>query len=150
MTKFMLVIPFLLLQCTQGEKELWLSPVNTGDCVAPRIVAERTVTGKATTEDVYFFTDRCSEEDYFIGVNGIEHPMKKVSADPQAPHHFIGSFAGDGISVRVGQPRLLYKKYIPGEAETDDNILDAAYEVLVTVKKGGLERSFQGSLLYGR
>jgi hypothetical protein len=157
-----------------AESQLWLSPVNTGDCVAARIIAKRTIfidefdkkycarndPDKAKTkkclensklhQETSFFTDRCSEETYFIGLNGEEVRLTRISKKPRKPHLFIGSFAGEGVSVEIGHPRLIGKSYVPNEPRTEANVLDAAYRVLVTVKKGALKKTFKGVLSYGK
>jgi hypothetical protein len=156
-----------------AEGQLWLSPVNTGDCVAARIFAKRTIfmdefykkycAGNNTDEakvkqciensrhnkEIYFFTDRCSEDEYFIGINGKEVRLRRISKKPGKPTNFIGSFAGEGVSVEISHPRLIGKTYFPNVPRTEGNVLDASYKVLVTVKKGALKKSFKSVLSYG-
>jgi hypothetical protein len=148
--------------------------VNTGDCVAARISATRTssvehfykkycseansdeaaarkcIENSALIREFNFFTDRCSEKEYFIGINGKEFRLKKVSQERRKAHYFVGSFAGDGLSVQISHPRLIGKTYLPGEPRTEDNVLDAAYKVLVAVTNGKVKKTFNGILSYGR
>jgi hypothetical protein len=168
-----IMLGLLFIQAAFAEHQLWLSPVNTGDCVAARISATRTrsverfykkycsegnsdkaaarkcIENSALIREFNFFTDRCSEKEYFIGVNGKELRLKKVSRKRE-PHYFVGSFAGEGLSVQISHPRLIGKTYLPGEPRTEDNVLDAAYKVLVTVTKGKVKKTFNGILSYGR
>src|SRR3954465_11487685 len=168
-----MMMGLLFIQAAFAERQLWLSPVNTGDCVAARISATRTrfvdefdkkycseansdkaavgrcIENSAMNKEINFFTDRCSEKEYFIGVNGKEFRLKRVSKKRQ-PHYFVGSFAGQGLSVQISHARLIGKTYLPGEPRNESNVLDGAYKVLVTVRKGKIEKTFNGVLLYGR
>ncbi len=174
MSRLILTVPLLFVLAGFAGGQVWLSPVNTGDCVAPRIGARRTsfvdeldkkrcaennpdgakarrcVENSRAGGEIYFFTDRCSEDEYFIGVNGEEVRLRRTGRARARPHHFVGTFAGGGLSVRVSRPRLIRKTYLPGEPRNEANVLDAAYRVLVTVRKGRVEKSFDGTLLYGR
>ena len=156
-----------------AESQLWLSPVNTGDCVAARISAKRTIfvdeldkkycaennpdkakaqqciENSKLNKEINFFTDRCSEGEYFIGIKGKEVRLRRISKKPGKSHRFIGSFAGEGVSVEIGHPRLIAKRYFPNEPRTEENVLDATYRVLVIVKKGALKKTFKGILSYG-
>ena len=157
-----------------AKGQLWLSPVSVGECVAPRISAERTrfidefykkyctennpdeakakvcIENSRSTQEISFFTDRCSEHDYFIGINGKEFKLKRISRQPREPINFIGSFAGEGVSVEISHPRLIKKIYDPDEPRSAKIILDAEYKVLITVKKGNLKKTFRAILWYGR
>ena len=167
----LVLILFIQITCTKGQ--INLSPVNTGDCVAARIQAKRT----AYMDEYYkkycaqnkdkkkerqclentkwhrefsFFTDRCSESEYYIGINGKEILLKRTSKKPGKPTDFIGSFAGNAIRVVIHNPRLIGKEYFEGEAKTEDNVLSAVYKVDVTVTKGTLTKTFKKvTLSYG-
>lgn len=166
MTKIIFLAAILIVQATGATAQLNLSPVNTGDCVASRIQSKRT----AYMEEYYkkycaqnknkklekqclentkwhkefsFFTDRCSESDYYIGINGNEVLLKRTSKKPGKPTDFIGSFAGNGIRVVINNPRLIGKEYHEGEPKTEDNILSAVYKVDVLVTKGKLTKAFK-------
>lgn len=174
MPRMILMVPLLLIQAAFAEGQLWLSPVNVGDCVARRITAKRTpfvdelqkkscaennpdkdkaracIENSRMDREIYFFTDRCSDGEYYVGLNGKEFKLRRVSKGQGRPNDFIGSFAGEGLSVQITQPRLTEKTYLPNEPRNEDNVLDAAYHVLITVKKGALKKTFKGVLLYGR
>jgi hypothetical protein len=169
-----MMLGLLFIHAAFAERQLWLSPVSTGDCVAARISAKRTrfvdefnkkycsdansdeaaarrcIENSALDQNITFFTDRCSEKEYLIGVNGKVFRLKRVSKTQGKPHYFVGSFAGDGVSVRISHARLISKTYLPGEPRNESNVLDGAYRVLVTVRKGKIEKTFDGTLLYGR
>jgi hypothetical protein len=169
-----MMVALLFIQAAFAERQLWLSPVNVGDCVAARIIAKRTsfveeldkkycternsdeakarkcIENSRMNKEIHFFTDRCSESEYFIGINGKEFRLKRISKKPGKPHYFIGSFAGEGLSVQISHPRLIKKTYLPDEPRNEDNVLDAEYKVLVTVKKWDINKTFKGILLYGR
>jgi hypothetical protein len=169
-----MMLGLLFIQATFAERQLWLSPVNTGDCVAARISAPRTrfveefdkkycseantneaaarkcIENSALIKDINFFTDRCSEKDYFTGINGKEYRLQRVSKSLGKPHYFVGSFAGEGLSVQISHARLISKTYLPGEPRNESNVLDGVYKVLVTVTKGNIKKTFNGALLYGR
>jgi hypothetical protein len=172
----MIRIVFLAILFTQAinvTAQLNLSPVNTGDCVAPRITSKRTrymdeydkkycavnkdkalekkcLENSKLHKDFSFFTDRCSETDYYIGINGNEVQLKKTSKKIRNQHDFIGSFSGNGIRVVIHNPRLVSKSYFKGQPKTEDNVEDAAYKVDVTVNTGKLTKTFTNVVLtYG-
>ena len=152
-----------------AEGQLWLSPVNTGDSVVSRIYTKRTIfideldkrycaenpdedkrkkcieNSKAVSEFA-FFADIHGDGEYSIGINGKEFKLKKISKKLGKPHYYIGSFAGEGLSVVVSQPRLIGKI----EYDSEGHVLDANYSVLVTVQKGALKKTFKGVLWHGR
>jgi hypothetical protein len=153
-----------------AKNQLWLSPVKTGDSVVSRIYAKRTVfvdeldkrfcaehnpdeakrkkcieNSRYYKTEFAFFTDMRGDGEYSIGLNGKEFKLRRISKRPGKPHDYIGSFAGEGVSVVISHPRLMGKiKYEEGE------VVDANYKVLVTVKKGTLKKSFKGVLWDGR
>jgi hypothetical protein len=175
MHKLLLALSLMLVSAAFGEGQLWLSPVSGGDCVAPRLFGKRSsflnewekksclalnsdrrMAAKCVENvmldkktDVAFFTDRCSEKEFFIGLNGSECRLRRVSRR-QKPHHFIGSFVGDDVSVEIDKPHLLKKTYTPNEPKTEDRVLDAEYAVRVTVRKGAVRKIFWATLWYGR
>jgi hypothetical protein len=171
-TLFLLVL--FTIQATGAKTQLHLSPVNTGDCVAARIATKRTtyvdefykkycaqynrdkavekkcIENLKTTTDFSFFTDRCSENDYFIGINGEEIELRRVSKKRGKPTNFMGSFAGNGIRVVISNARLTSKTYFEGEARNEDNVENATYKVNVRVTTGGLTKTFKDvTLSYG-
>ena len=172
-SKLIFIALLLIIQSTYATGQIWLSPINTGDCVAPRIIAKKTsfvreldrkycaqnlpdkarerkcLENTRVQDDFSFFTDRCSESDYFIGINGEEIRLKRVSRKPGKPHHFIGAFAGRGFSVNITLPRQVKKASVPDKAENEDEVEGGAYDVLITVKKGGRKKTFEGILMYG-
>lgn len=174
MTKIILVVALLIIQATSAEAQIRLSEVNTGDCVADRIQAKRTafvdeldkkycarnrpdeakekkcIESSRSLEEFSFFTDRCSEDEYFIGINGEEVRLRRISKKPGRPHYFIGSFAGRGVAVEIKYPGLIKKTNRPAGAGDEDRFQIGRYKVIVTVKKGTLKKTFKGSLLYGR
>jgi hypothetical protein len=169
-----MMLGLLFIQAAFADRQLWLSPVSTGDCVAARISAkrsrfvdefdkkycsegnsdkaavERCIENGAMEKEIIFFTDRCSEKEYLIGINGKVFRLKRVSKNRGEPHYFVGSFAGEGLSVQISHARLVSKTYVPGEPRNESNVLDGVYKVLVTVRKGKIEKTFNGTLLYGR
>ena len=163
----------LLFQATCVKSQLNLSPVNTGDCVAARIQSKRTpyldeyykkycaqnkdkklerqcLENTKWHREFSFFTDRCSESDYYIGINGKEIALKRTSKKPGKPTNFIGTFTGNGIRVVINNPRLVAKEYFEGEPRTEDNVSGGVYRVDVTVTKGKVTKKFKNmSLSYG-
>lgn len=173
MNKMIFIVLLLIVQTTYAEAQLWLSPVNTGDCVAARISTEKTsfvreldkkycarnlpdktkerkcLENSRLNQYFSFFTDRCSESDYFIGINGEEVQLKRISKKPGKPHLFIGSFAGGGFSVNITLPRAVKKTNFPDAPRNEDEVEGGAYDVLITVKKGARKKTFNGILMYG-
>lgn len=174
MRKIFFIVLLLLVQATYAEAQLWLSPVNTGDCVAARISMEKTgfvreldkkycaqnlpdktkertcLENSRLQNEFSSFTNRCSESDYFIGINGDEIRLRRISKKPGKPHSFIGSFAGQGFRVDISLARPLKKTHVPQEpANEDDDMAGGAYDVLITVKKGAQKKTFNGVLMYG-
>ncbi len=156
-----------------AEKDLWLSPVNTGDCVAPRISAEKTtfvaeldekycaennpdeakarkcIENSQAQNEFSFFTDRCSENEYFIGINGKEVRLRRTSKEPGKPHDFIGSFAGEGFTVEINNPRPVGDTALERDESNEDEVIVGTYEVDITVNNKTNKESFKGILSYG-
>lgn len=173
MQKIIFIVLLLIVQTNYAEAQLWLSPVNTGDCVAARISAKKTsfvreldkkycarnlpdkakerkcIENSRLNEDFSFFTNRCSESDYFIGINGVEVQVERIFKKPGKPHSFIGSFAGSGFRVDISHPRPVKKTNFPDAPRNEDKVEGGAYEVLITVKKGARKKTFNGILMYG-
>lgn len=151
----------ILIQAHMVTAQFNLSPVNTGDCVAARIQSERT----AYMDEYYkrycaqnkdkkleknclentkwhrefsFFTDRCSEKEYYIGINGEEISLRRISTKPGKPTDFIGSFSGNGIRVIISNPRLIAKTNYE-----DEHLEGGSYKVDVTITKGRLTKKFK-------
>jgi hypothetical protein len=158
-----------------AQKRLWPTHVNSGDCLAARIYAPKSqftrnlerqtctqrnadnplsikqcieVTG--STEQISFFTDRCSGDEYFISLNSKEHRLKRTSGNAQKSPYFAGTFEGDGLKVVVKSLRLISKTYEKGSKRTEADVEDAAYKVSVTVKHGRRVEEINGVLSYGR
>ena len=173
MSKIIAVTLILFMQAVCLEAQINLSPVNTGDCVAARIQAKRTpymdeyyksycaqnkdkklerqcLENTKWHKEFSFFTDRCSERDYYIGINSQEVSLKRTSKKRGKPTDFIGSFAGNGIRVVINNPRLIGKEYHEGEPKTEDNVSGGVYKVDVIVTKGKVTKAFKNvTLSYG-
>jgi hypothetical protein len=67
--------------------------VSTGDCVAARITEEETGTA--------FFTNRCSESDFFVALNGVTYILHRISGPTKNTLWYEGDFAGEGLDVNV-------------------------------------------------
>ena len=174
MSKAIFLVLILVTQAAFALAQLNLSPVNTGDCVAARITAKRTafldeydkkycaqnkdkkkekecLENARSQKDFSFFTDRCSETDYFIGLNGNEVQLKRTSGNPAKAPYFLGSFAAKEIHVVINNPRLKSKTYFKGEERNEFNVEDAVYKVDVTVKRGTTTQKYKDVILwYGR
>lgn len=168
-----LIAIILVIQATYANAQIHLSPVNTGDCVAGRIQAKRTpymdeyfkkycaqnkdkkwekqcLENTKLHKEFSFFTERCSETDYYIGINGKEVALKRTSKKLGKPTNFIGSFIGYGIRVVINNPRLITKEYFEGEPKTEDNVMGAVYKVDVMVIKETITKTFKNvTLSYG-
>ena len=158
---------FLLcsLQATNVKGQIHLSPVNTGDCVCARIQTERTsfadavntkycvehnkdkekqrkcIENSRSNSLFIFFTDRGTESDYYIGINGKEITLKRISKQPGKPIDFIGTFTGEGINVNIGHARLVSEEYEP--KSEGGRFLSAEYKVDVTVMMGKVTNKFK-------
>jgi hypothetical protein len=173
MKKIISLLIIVIVQFEYATAQLDLSPVNTGDCVAARIQSKRTpymdeyykkycaqnkdkklerqcLENTKWHKEFSFFTDRCSEKEYNIGINGKEIALKRVSKKPGRPTNFIGSFTGNGIRVVINNPRLVAKEYFEDEPKTEDNVSGGVYKVDVIVVKGKITKTFKNMvLLYG-
>jgi hypothetical protein len=173
MQKILFIVLLLIVQASYAKAQLWLSPVNTGDCVAPRIRTKKTsfvreldkkycaqnlpdktkertcLKNTRLNQDFSFFTDRCSESDYFIGIKGDEIKLRRISKKPGKPNPFIGTFAGSGFSVVISLTHPIKKTPFPDEPRDEDEVEGGAYDVLITVKKGARKKIFNGILMYG-
>jgi hypothetical protein len=168
--KLLVAVSLLLMQSAASEGRFWLTPVSAGDCVGARIFATRTIEwekkrcagldaeqkktaqcmdDQLSDNQFVFFTDRCSEEQYYIGIDGKEHTLRMTSTKT-GTIPFIGSFAGEGVTVRIDNPRLRGKAYEEGQPKTEDYVIDADYDVRVTITKGALKKTLQAQLWYGR
>lgn len=173
MRKIIFIALLLIVQTPHAAGQIWLSPVNTGDCVAARIRAKKTsfvreldkkycaqnlpdkakesvcLKNTRLQDDFSFFTDRCSEGDYFIGINGKEVQLRRISKSPGKPIDFIGSFAGKGFNVEINLLRPLKKAYRADQRRNEDDVEGGVYDVFITVKKGAHKKTFNGVLMYG-
>jgi hypothetical protein len=155
-----------------AKETLWLSDVRTGDCVAPRISSAKTQfnhkadkaycakynAGSAekiktcqdnslTNPNINFFTDRCSASDFYIGINGVEHHLKRLSEPKNAKAPLLGKFSGKGISVDIKALRLLSTNH-----ENEDGtgeVIGGTYEVMVTVTKNKITKQTKATLDFG-
>jgi len=89
------------------------------------------------------------DDPFYIGLNGEEYELKRISGDTTKVPYLIGEFSGDGIHVKTKLIRLIKKTYLKGFPKTDDNIEEAIYEVLVTVVKGNITESIRGIIYIG-
>lgn len=101
------------------------------------------------SDDFSFFTDRCSDEEYFIGIEGKEVRLRKISKKLRNAHYFIGSFAGEGFRVDVRYPGRTKRTYDPYITDDRDKLPNGSFNVNVTVRKGGQTKTFKGVLLWG-
>jgi hypothetical protein len=174
MSKSIFLVIIIVMQASAVLAQLHLSPVNTGDCVAARITTKRTafldeydrkycaqnkdkkkekecLENSRSQQDFSFFTDRCSETEYYIGINGKEVQLKRISGNPARQPYFIGSFAAKGIHVVINNPQLKKKTYFEGEERNEFNVEDAVYKVDVIVKQGTTIQKYKDvDLWYGR
>ncbi len=150
-----------------AQERVLPTEISTGDCVAPNISMAKTIahrkidlqycmqnnTGEpdkiqickqnlANQKRVTFFTDRCSSNDYFIGINGVEYKLKRKGGNLSSPPYLTGSFAKRGIQVRVEKIRSINKT-------NNDGIEGGELEVLVTVTQNKKIEKIQGVLSYG-
>ncbi len=172
---FLLVLNMAVVTAAAAQERLWPTHVNSGDCLAGRIYAPKSqftrniekqtctqrnadnplkikqcIETTGATEDISFFTDRCSGDEYFISLNSKEHRLKRTSGNAQKPPYFAGTFEGDGLKVTVKSLRLISKTYEKGSKRTEADVEDATYKVSVTVKHGRRVEEINGVLSYGR
>jgi hypothetical protein len=155
----------LLASYVSAKEGLWPSAITTGDCVSSRIETTKTAFNheqdkqyclgeKECTENtskentVTFFTDRCGldQGDYFIGINGKEYKLKRISGDPKKEPYLTGKFSGDGFVVDIKSVKMI-KKILQEGSKTD--VEDAEYEVDVTISKGKLKQKVKAILWFG-
>jgi hypothetical protein len=164
-----LFFSFVFLDQAFAKDTLWLSDIRTGDCVTDRIQGNKTsfnrdadrqycINGNVGdaekikicqqnstyTDTIVFFTNRCSEE-YYLGLNGTEHTLKKLADHKKYYTPLIGKFYGKGLKVEVKSLRLSSKEYEEGTK----NVLSGTYDVLVIVQKGSTVKKFNGVLGFG-
>lgn len=171
MNKLIFIMLLLLINARGVEAQIQLSPVNCGDCVADRILAKRTayvdeLSKKYCTENnrekqkikqcienskadsmFPFFTDKCSESDYFLGINGKEVRLRKTSKAVRKQHYFIGSYAGEGVRLKIEKARLIEKTYEPAESRNEADVVNASYKVDVTVTNGKFAKTIKNVIL---
>lgn len=152
-----------------AKETLWLSDIRTGDCVADRIQARKTsfnlaadkqycIKGNAGdaekikicqknsafTEQVVFFTDRCSDE-YYLGLNGTEYTLKRRESGTKYYTPLIGNFYAKGLKVEVKSLRLIDVEYEEGTK----HVQSGTYKVLITIQKDKVVKKFNGDLSFG-
>jgi hypothetical protein len=96
----------------------------------------------ANQERVTFFTDRCSNNDYFIGINGVEYKLKRKSRESSRPPYLTGSFAENGIQVKVEKIRSINQV-------NNDGVESGELEVFVTITQNKKVKKVKGILSYG-
>lgn len=157
-----IVIAVLFLAAAAASAPSEITPTSDpgGDCVAARIVTERTARNRkydemycAVNEDlpayanclrnvalkrtISFFTDRCNapHEGAYVSFNGETH---QVWRQPQTPHPdvtYAGTWKGDDLIVRV-LPRKLIERFDEG---------GATYEVDVFIASGDSATEVHGT-----
>ncbi len=149
-----------------AQSRLIPTEINLGDCVAPRISAVKTAAHRALDRQyctqnnpgksqkiqacqqhlaartqVAFFSDRCTSQNYTLGIDGVEYSLKRTRGNP-VPPYLTGSFAGSGIRFDVNQIRSIKQR-------NDDGIPSGEVEVLVTITQGKKTKKITGTLVYG-
>lgn len=90
-----------------------------------------------------FFTDRCSENSYYLSLGSNEYTLKRISGKTRKPGvHMTGRFTGSGIDMTVKQLGALKK-------EAGDGPESGGGDVMVTISKGGQRKEFKAFLTYG-
>jgi hypothetical protein len=150
-----------------AKERLLPTGVNAGDCVAPIISIAKTTAHKSfdrryctqnnrgnspaiktcernsiTQKQVAFFTDRCTQKSYYIGINGVDYQLRRTNGNPDRPPYLTGSFVGDGIKVKVTELRSIKKK-------NDDGVESGESLVLVTISQGKNTEKFEGVASFG-
>jgi hypothetical protein len=152
-----------------GSAQLRLLPtaLSTGDCVAPTISMVKTAAHRALDRQycteknpgnpqqiqtcqqniaartqVAFFTDRCTSKNYFLGIDGVEYPLKRTGGNATLPPYLTGSFTGKGIRFDVKQIRSI-------KQNNEDGVPSGEVEVLVTITQGKKTEKIKGLLVYG-
>jgi hypothetical protein len=167
----------LVLLNANADEKLWPTELYTGECVSDRLLASRNefvekidykycndrnvgkpdkiqncLNNSQAHKKISFFTDRCGsvENTYFISLNGIEHKVKRVTPLAKKQLYLTGNFEGEGLKIKITQGRLIRKIYEEGSKRTEDDVVDAEYEVMVVVTKDNQVEKIKGTLLYGR
>jgi hypothetical protein len=92
-TETLILVTAIYMTPAHAGPTLQPTQVSTGDCVATRITEEETGTA--------FFTNRCSESDFFIALNGATYTLHRTSAPTKNTSWYQGDFEGDGLNVHV-------------------------------------------------
>lgn len=110
------------------------SGIYTGDCVAPRI--------KAIPSGMSFFSNQCSESDFFVGLGGSTYLLHRTDGKTSRKISLEGSFAGEDISVEVRAVGLRLKECeIPGPAEGKS---DGVWTVTIIARRGNESARIEG------
>lgn len=155
-------------QVTLREKSEFASGVEVGRCLAGQSEDSKSQSAclkEAQSGELLFLSNKCSGG-WFVSINGIEYSLKKLDLESgrylshedvvemvrqgrggrrNAPD-LVGNFQGDGVSVRVTQPRLIKKTVDANIAPPDDPVLDNTFAVTVHIRKGNAEKAFPAVL----
>ncbi len=151
-----------------ASQQLWPTAIAGSDCVASVIVAkksafareqdrkycERHNTGlpdalktcldnSAASDDITFFSDRCSSEEYLLGINGKQHILKRKPSNKIEIDQHIGSFVGKDVALTVRFVRHISREMIDGDTPS------GSAEVAIELKIGKRLERFRATLLYG-
>ena len=165
----------LVLCCLPGAVLAALVPtqVNTGDCVADRIViphalerqpfdqqycrrwnpgdaaAAAVCLRNSALSDTAFFTDRCGDgSEFYLAVDGVEHVLRRVGP-PWSGVNLSGRFAGNELELEILPLRKLERGDPAPEQADPEQAESGSGTVRVTLARGGERRIFEATLDYG-
>lgn len=127
------------LSSQAAHAELSLRPSNIngngGGCVAASIISVH--------PKHFFFSDLCSEFDYYIGLNGFTYKLRRVSNPSKKSTGFTGHYSGEGVSVEIKATsgRLNKCEYL---TDSEMESLYGVRRVVVVVWRGNRSARIEG------
>jgi hypothetical protein len=141
--------------------------VDKGDCVAPVISTTKTTAHQkfdrqyctdnnigspqkikmcrqnlANEKQITFFGSCSNNGVYSIGLDGVQHQVKRQGGGLSRPPYLTGSFLGKDLRVNVKEIRSIQKR-------NDDGVESGESEVLVTIIRGKNTKKIKSVLSYG-
>ena len=160
--------------CVSSET-VWTKPsefsrgVEVGRCTTARASNQekKAICIKAgDSKGVGFFTEQCSLT-FSVSVNGVEHSLKKwvpklnrfVSHEELTDLRFkggaplsanqpelVGRFEGEGVKLRVFNPKLIERETDETAGPGDDPVLSETFRVQVELSMGNMKKRFPATL----
>jgi hypothetical protein len=166
-----LAIALLLLisnLTTAASQQLWPTEIAGSDCVASKLFAKKSdfareedrkycelhnsgqaqalqtcLDNTAGDQEVSFFSNRCSSDTYYLGINGKQYELKRKPSGKIDIDMHIGSFVGKDVAMTVRFVKHITRELIDGDTPS------GSAAVAVELKIGKRVERSKATLFYG-